>query len=129
MSTDTALAPLDALALLRDLKEKRWTTDEWVLFYDALKEDPETEELLQAHWDDGYETGKQDGEPKVEEAYEEGHADGVTEAEDEAKEELSDLRDIVALALPYVEEEAKLPNYKPGAVAPLLARMRRAVGP
>lgn len=120
--------PITAVDLIRELKEKHWTTDDWRLFLEAMGQDADQCQQLQEQWNDGYEIGKEDGEKSGHESgYDDGHADGVIEAERESEDEIEDLQDIITLALPYVEEEAKLPNYKPGAVAPLIKRMMKVV--
>lgn len=117
-----------AVDLVNELRDKHWTTDEWRMFLQLLGEDPDQAGLLEEHFNEGYEVGEEDGEKAGHESgYDDGHTDGVMEAERESEDEIEDLQEIVTLALPYVEEETKLPNYKPGAGARLLTRMRKAI--
>jgi hypothetical protein len=113
------VTPLEAAQHLSDLKANKWTSDEWDLFWSTFGLSDDLNAELEAHWNEGYDTGREDGKPEADDDYDTGYADGI--------EERMELIDMLTLALPYVEEEAKLPNYKPGSVEPLLARIRKAI--
>ncbi len=86
--------PQGAVDLIRELRDKHWTTDDWRMFLVLLGEDPDQETLLQEHWNDGYEVGKLDGhrdgrDEGEDDGYADGHAEGVKEGIRQAKEEFA----------------------------------------